>query len=1575
MNANAHRLIFDRCRGMVVAVAECARSAGKSGVGERRGATRRHAVFALNLLTAAGAMAQVLPSGGVVVRGAGTIQVDGKSMLVNQSTARMVTDWTIFSIGPDASVRFVQPSTSSVALNRVLGDQPSAIFGSLSANGHVYLQNPSGVLFAPGAQVNVGSLVATTLQADLSQFMAGHLRLSNGSAATGDVVNEGHITASPGGHVVLAGPRVANRGSIEAPGGTIGMAAGQAVTVDATGAGLLDIRVPVAAIDASLQNSGRLVADGGAVSLQVAAADAARRTVMQVDGLVRAHRVENRGGQIVLSGGSSGAVNVTGTLDASGAASERGGDITVLGQHVALAGQARLDASGDAGGGTLLVGGNYRGQGPQANAQDTFVGRNVTLDASARDAGDGGKVVVWSDVNTTFKGQIAATGGARAGDGGQVEVSGKQRLNFDGDVNTRAARGRNGSLLLDPAYLEVGGVADVNGDATTGDDLPGNTLGAADFGAYSYITSARVASLLFSGNVSLEASYSLNVTAPLNVASGGTRTTLSLFSPQVGIYAPMTLNNTALTVNTHQNVNDRILVAADVRSLKTVSLTSSDIFIDDAVLSSFNIALTASASSGASIGQTSASSIVANNLVINQPANAVLSVALNSPRNQAATLNVTAHDATLTLNSLSGAALDLRGAVDATLALKTDTGITQNNGPLSVGGAFTLTSAAGNVALTNSANGFGGLVTFDAAGDLSLASSGSLRATGSAYGDIALTALAGRFVMGGDINTRCSCGTTSIDIAGVGFNNAAGGLLLGPAGSRFFVRSSDWTQDNLGPLNFGSGAHDVNYVVYNGWRGADPASGNGYYTNRDAFASLPAADAPPVSLVYNGLTTFAHRQAGSSGSIRVDNGDGGTSLLEALASYTANSTGTFFNKNVGTDKGYTVAASTDVVATGSSGAAYYGLNVPGFTRPAGPWQSGTPGNAISEVRPLAVTVSGISAVNRAYNGLVAVDLDLSAASLPGTIAGDSIGLAGGSGNMLDKNVGVAKPVTLAALTFGGADAGNYSFSLSNPLAVNISPLALAVSGITAANKVYDATTAATITGSPTITPLANDAVSLGGTASASFVDKNAGLAKPVALGGLTLSGADAGNYTLGLTSSLSADITPRALAVSGVTAANKVYDATTAATLAGVPTASPLAGDVVTIAGTLVASFADKNVGVAKPVSVSGYSFGGADGGNYTAVQPTGFAANITPRTLLVSGLVASDKVYDATTAVTVAGAPAVTPLGEDAVSLNGVFSASFADKNAGVAKPVVLGGLTLSGADSGNYTLGLTGSLAATITPLALALSGITVPNKVYDATITGAVAGAPTVAPLPGDDVAVSGTGIATFDTKIVGEAKPVTISGFTLTGADAPNYSLLLPTSLLASTTPRPIAPTGIKAIDRAADKTNQVQLNTSQAALPGVLPGDTVSLVLNTPFGLVDSPTPGVAKPVTLVGFSLSGLDAPNYSLNLRPVAGGAGVVAGSEVSVTLATNLQQYFEDLRFGEYLQAVSDAQEPFRRAMAEALAAGFGKENIRKRLSLGLVFETGLAAPAIESIQPARGPGSCTVAAGGTTAPLSCP
>jgi len=228
MNANIYRLVFSRARGFLVAAAEHATSAGKSA----SGAVLLGGVMALG---AAPALAQTLPTGAVVTQGQGSVSVNGANMVVRQDSARMVADWQSFSIGANNAVRFVQPSSSSVALNRVVGNDASSIFGSLSANGHVYLQNPNGVLFAPGAQVNVGSLVATSLNADLDAFKSGVLRLSGGATTSGAVRNEGSITTAPGGHAVLAAPQVANTGSIHTPGGTAALVAGNAINIDPTG--------------------------------------------------------------------------------------------------------------------------------------------------------------------------------------------------------------------------------------------------------------------------------------------------------------------------------------------------------------------------------------------------------------------------------------------------------------------------------------------------------------------------------------------------------------------------------------------------------------------------------------------------------------------------------------------------------------------------------------------------------------------------------------------------------------------------------------------------------------------------------------------------------------------------------------------------------------------------------------------------------------------------------------------------------------------------------------------------------------------------------------------------------------------------------------------------------------------------------------------------------------------------------------------------------------------------------------------------------------------------------------------
>jgi len=169
-----------------------------------------------------------LPTGGSVAAGTATVgsNTSSASMTISQSSQRAVVDWTRFDVGSAAQVNFVQPSASSVTLNRVLGSDPSQIFGRINANGQVFLTNPSGVYFAPGSSVDVGGLVATTHSISNDAFMAGSNSFSrNGS--TGTVQNDGTLTAALGGYIAMLAPTVRNQGVVVAKLGTVAMAAGE----------------------------------------------------------------------------------------------------------------------------------------------------------------------------------------------------------------------------------------------------------------------------------------------------------------------------------------------------------------------------------------------------------------------------------------------------------------------------------------------------------------------------------------------------------------------------------------------------------------------------------------------------------------------------------------------------------------------------------------------------------------------------------------------------------------------------------------------------------------------------------------------------------------------------------------------------------------------------------------------------------------------------------------------------------------------------------------------------------------------------------------------------------------------------------------------------------------------------------------------------------------------------------------------------------------------------------------------------------------------------------------------------
>jgi hypothetical protein len=270
---------------------------------------------------------------------------------------------------------------------------------------------------------------------------------------------------------------------------------------------------------------------------------------------------------------------------------------------------------------------------------------------------------------------------------------------------------------------------------------------------------------------------------------------------------------------------------------------------------------------------------------------------------------------------------------------------------------------------------------------------------------------------------------------------------------------------------------------------------------------------------------------------------------------------------------------------------------------------------------------------------------------------------------------------------------------------------------------------------------------------------------------------------------LTASITPATLTVTGVSASNKVYDTTVAAALVGTATVSALGSDSVAVGGTGSGSFADKNVGTAKPVTVTGYALTGTDAGNYVLAEPAGLSANITPANLLITGITTGNKVYDGTTSATLGGTAAVSALGSDSVTLTGTGSGSFANKNVGNGKTVTVAGYGLSGTDAGNYTLVEPANLTANITPAALTI-GATAASRVYDglndATATlsdNRIAG----------DVLTTSYTSATFSDQNAANNKTVTVSGIAIGGTDAGNYTFNTSATATANITKAPLTVT--------------------------------------------------------------------------------------------------------------------------------------------------------------------------------------
>ena len=738
-----------------------------------------------------------LPTAPAVVSGQAALSIQGRTLTVSNSPGSII-QWGGFSIQADELVRFLQPSAASAVLNRVVGQDPSRILGQLQSNGRVYLLNPNGIAFGPGAQIDVAGLVASTLHLSDTDFLSGRLRFTEQGSA-GPVTHQGRITTPAGGQVFLVAPRVENSGLINTPGGDITLAAGRTVEiVDPTHPA---VRIEVSTPENAVLNLGRLIAAGGRVSLAGSllrmsgrvSADAAviengkitlRRTALptpeEVAGQVRLQASESLAvepgarlsadgpvaGVVELQSAGSLALQPASSVSASGAAGGRvsaravagsliaeglvealggdgpGGRIQLQGERVALSSTSRTDASGTRGGGTVLVGGGFQGADPATqHASRTAILPGAVIAADATRAGNGGQVVVWSDTFTRFRGAITARG-AGVGHGGSVEVSGKAVLDFAGGVDVSAASGRAGSVLLDPANINL----TTSAANTSGFNVPANDLveaftddgtGTSNFNVNPGGSFAGIAS---GSRITLQATNNISVLSPFNVttATGG----------NTGVSVTLQANN-AIAINaavtTAGTGNITLIADNDGNGVGAISRTSAGTLNTGAGGS-----VTLSAGSGLNAAVSSPSVIVSN-------ANGGVVTVTNANAGGAVSLgNVAASGLTVTTSN---------GAITQTGATNVSTGTAAFNA-----------GTAGDITLDSRANDFG-TATFTSARHVTVADANALvlgasTLTGNLTVSTANAAITqtGALIVPGTANFRAGTGNVTLATATNNFN-------------------------------------------------------------------------------------------------------------------------------------------------------------------------------------------------------------------------------------------------------------------------------------------------------------------------------------------------------------------------------------------------------------------------------------------------------------------------------------------------------------------------------------------------------------------------------------------------------------------------------------------------------------------------------------------------------------------------------------------------------------------------------------------------------------------------------------
>ena len=470
-----------------------------------------------------------LPEKEQVVTGSVSFSKKDNILNITSNSEKAIINYDRFNISNGETVNIIQKDPSAKILNRVTGQDISHIDGILKSNGIVYLVNKQGIFIGKNALIDVASFVSAAANISNQDFLKDINRFTE---VQGSIVNKGTIKAK---NLLLFAENIQNEGIFDIDNQVVSITSNDDIILSKKNSDVF-IKLPKAK-NGKFKNTNKI---------------RAKKCFLEAKDIYALAKSEIISDELYICGDEKSSLNLEGKYS--------GKDIKILGDEITLK-KVDIDATQDNKGGSVYIGGDYKGEGDLYKASKVYIDNDSVIDASAKINGDGGKVIVWSEKSTIAKGNIKATGGTLSGSGGFIETSSHGYLNINElSVDTISSKGKNGTWLIDPTNIWIKdpgdpavALTDVDQFLDADKDVNGSELdvskiesAGADITLQAtnniYFEADFFSNLANSQNITADAGGSITVTNPIS-------TTKNLFFTANSSLSPTQTNTGAIAVN------------------------------------------------------------------------------------------------------------------------------------------------------------------------------------------------------------------------------------------------------------------------------------------------------------------------------------------------------------------------------------------------------------------------------------------------------------------------------------------------------------------------------------------------------------------------------------------------------------------------------------------------------------------------------------------------------------------------------------------------------------------------------------------------------------------------------------------------------------------------------------------------------------------------------------------------------------------------------------------------------------------------------------------------------------------